>query len=168
MAADTAVRFQASIVDSEGNRVSCVSHAFVDGTSTGATLKTALGAWATALDNVIGGQIIETSLAISVPPSGLKNAPIDDSKVEETGVFDFGNASTAYVYGQQTPSLDDDKAPGGIINLADTDVAAWVTLLLGTVAGGHYTNLSNLTHSALRRAFRSNRRGRGTRKVVTP
>jgi hypothetical protein len=107
-------------------------------TQTLAQLVTAAQNIATDTDAIIGGQVFKITGAVSVPlPSGIKSTPAANSRVEQTGLFNFSQSGSPYKYGVDVPSIKDSVLAGGRINLADTAVTTWVGLL--TAAIGAFT-----------------------------
>lgn len=103
-------------------------------TQTLAQLVTAAQSIATDTDAIIGGQIIKVTAAVSVPvPSGAKALPAAGSRVEQTALFNFSQTGSPYKYGVDVPSVKDAALTGGRVNLANTDVLAWITLITGAI-----------------------------------
>lgn len=117
-------------------------------TQTLAQLATAAGMLASDTDNIIGGQIYKITAALDCAiPGDLKATPQSDSRVEETGLFNFSQGVVPYKYGIDVPSILDSVLTGGRIDLANTDVAAWVTLI--TTAIGAFSPESTAFHALL-------------------
>lgn len=161
MAADTPIRFGASLTDDDGLKASTTSHVYADSAQTVAQVKTALAAWAGAVNLVTGAAINSTRATILGPAADLTGKPVADAEISEVGVFDFTLATSGYHYGLVIPAFLETKELGGEkINNSDTDVAALITLMLGAVLGGHYTGANIDTLSAFYRSFSGNRKHR--------
>jgi hypothetical protein len=161
MAADTPMRFGASFIDSEGITASTVSHLYVDSAQTVAAVKTALAAWGDALNAITGATITSTRAAILGPGADPTGKPVANSEVVETAVFDFALATSGYHYGQVVPAiLESLVGAGEQIDPSQTDVAAFITLMLGAVLGGHYTGANIDTLASFYRSFQADRKRR--------
>lgn len=174
MAADTVAKFSASVQDEEGIKSTTLSHLYMDSAQTVAQVKTALGAWAHAVDLPSGAEITalrfevqaadvlaaQRALYIADPDTGIKTAPAADSEVQEAGIFDFSQTGIPYVWGQVIPALVEDLTSGGPVDISDPRVTGLVTLLTGAVLGGHYSGMSTAALVALTRAFRGDRKRR--------
>lgn len=130
MANSSPARLSATVVDELGTEASTVAYLMVDPTQTLATLAASAQAWAADLDAVTGGKIVKLS-AILLPgvPGGLKAAPLAGSRVEQTGVINFQDATTGHRFGMAIPSIADSKIVGGKINLSDAAIQALVVLI---------------------------------------
>lgn len=130
MALTAPARLSVTIRDELGTEASTVAYLMVDPTSTLASLAAAAQAWATDLDAVVSGRIVKVS-AILLPglPGGLKAAAAAGSRVEQTAVINFHDASTGHRFGMAIPSIADSKIVGGKLNLADAAVQALVVLI---------------------------------------
>ena len=134
--------YSATIVDGLGTKAPAVAYFNLVDTTTLATLKTDLDAWATALDATTDG-VIE-SVRINISPaltSGLgtmsdKGAAFTASRVEQTAVINFGNTVTPHKSGFAIPAIKAAAITAGKLVLTDTDVAALISLL----DGGSFTN----------------------------
>ena len=164
MAADTAVRFSATVEDETGVKGSVLTHAVVDSADTIATLVTAQQAWVSAVDGVSGAKVISSGMTFSPAlPGGIKGAAIAGARVEQTGVLNLGNNTTPYRYGVTIPALKDSLIVAGRINLTDALITTFTTLLTSAVGGGAYTNLARQTLTGVIDAvlsFRKHRRER--------
>ena len=141
MARTQAAHYSATIVDELGTEASSIAYVEVDPATALSALSTAVGAWAADMDPIIGGQITGLRLVVSVPvPGGLKSTPDAGSRVEQTGLFNFGTAVNARRYGVSVPSISDGKIAGGKINISDTDVAAFIDLLKTAATAVGFSN----------------------------
>lgn len=140
--ANVLLHFSATLVDGLGTKASSVAYLNLADTTTLATLITDLGDYASALDGatdaVIEGVRIEITPAL---PSGLgtagdKGSAFTASRVEQTAVVNFGNATTPHKWGFAIPAVKAAALSAGKLVLTDTGIAALTTLL----SGGAYTN----------------------------
>ena len=153
------LHFSATIVDGLGTEASTLSYLTVPDSATLAQINVALGTWLSELDAVTDGAIVKTAIRITpgfatiVFPTALKAATGTawlNSRVEQTGVLNFGNTVSNHRFGQVIPAIADSKLLAGKINLSDAAVALLLTLLSsGTPAGGNYTNNAQQVLSAL-------------------
>lgn len=155
--------FSYSVVDELGTKANITVPAMIDpsaGTPTALSTEwTALGG---LIDQVAGVEILSGSISIvKVRDGGWKSAPDAGSRVEQTGLFNFLNASSKYKFGLDIPGLADDKiAATGKINLADTDVANLISALTSSFTGGIFANTSLYPLTALADALLSFRKRR--------
>jgi len=141
MARTQLAHFSATVLDELGTEASTVAYVNVDPATALSALATDAGAWAADLDPIIGGQITGLRLVVSVPlPGGLKDTPDGGSRVEQTGVFNFGAGTNPRRYGVAVPSIADGKISAGKINILDTDVAAFIDLMKTAVTALGFTN----------------------------
>lgn len=160
MAADTVARFTAHVQDSSGLKGSIVAHLFIDGTQTIAAAKTALTAWLDAVYRLTDCEITEGTIQI-LPGNTSGTYPLTaGAEIEETASLDFSVPIVPYHWGETILGFKASKLTGNQINLADTDVAALVTLLTGAVLGGNYTDRSARALTALAYAFQGTRKRR--------
>jgi len=154
-------RFSFSILDGLGTRASMNVPAMIDPAMTVTQAVAAWAANATALDAMIDGQIIGGGVEIVHAAIG-KGAPTSASRVEQTGVFDFRNATTTHVFGVAVPSLADAVISGGTILLTEDGVVdVWLDILEAAITGGGvYTNAAQQAITALADAFLSFRKRR--------
>jgi hypothetical protein len=163
MAYTQEAQFSFTVQDDLGTKANMTLYYLLDPTKTIADLVTDWQAEATLAVAILGGKLIHGTARIVLTPSADQSSkPISSSRVEQTAVFDETNASNPRIYGIAVPSIADSKITGGVINLADTDVAAFVTSL--SAASGTSTSepTSNqfLVLNGLRDAFLSFRKRR--------
>lgn len=161
MANTQPARFTFSVLDELGTRASIADYAMVDPAMTVAQAVAAWGAQATALDAMLGVQIIGGGIEIVKGAAG-KGSPASGSRVEQTGVFNFANATTPHSYGVAAPGLADSVISGGRIDLTeDGPVDVWLDILEGSITGGGvYTNTAQQAITGLKDAFLSFRKRR--------
>lgn len=108
----------------------------VPDTVTVANLATFVQDYSAVLDPITGAQIDRMSIKITLPFSGAKSAPIAGSEVEKTGLFNFEQTGSFYKFGIDIPAIAASVlTTGGLIDLTNTNVQAWITFL-GTVTAG--------------------------------
>jgi len=125
------VDFQGSLTIRDELGVTATLPFFLEGpdTATLANVRTAIDAIASAADPIIGGQIVEATVTFHPGlPGGIKAVPAAASRVEQTGLFNWSNATTPYKFGIDVPSLANSKISGGKVNLADADVEAFIDI----------------------------------------
>jgi hypothetical protein len=94
-------------------------------------------------------------------PSGVKTAPVAGSRVEQTGLFTFANATNPRAFGQDVPSWADTKIVGGHIPITDTDVANFIGEMTTPASLSEFTSNQFLQLTTLRQTaipFRKRRR----------
>lgn len=162
MAATQAVRFSATLVDELGTEAAKLSYLLADPAQTITQVFTAYDAWVAALDTLTDGQIVRGRVdLIAALPSGLKAGPVVGGRIEQTGNFGFSVAGTSHRYNDVVPSEANSTISGGKISLGSGSAgAAWQTLLIGAVLGGHYTNATSQDLAAAIDAFLSFRKRR--------
>jgi len=105
-------------------------------TVTVANLATFVQDYSAVLDPITGAQIDRMDIKINLPFSGAKSAPVAGSEVEKTGLFNFEQAGSFYKFGIDIPAIAASVlTSGGLIDLTNTDIQAWITFL-GTVTAG--------------------------------
>jgi hypothetical protein len=151
-----------SLLDELGTKASSSFPLMIDPAMTVAQLVTATTAFGDLLDAIVGGAITAGSASLLFGDLGAKDGtPASGSRVEQTGVFNFNNGTTAYRFGEIAPSLADSVISGGTINLADSDVMAFVAACTASITGGGvHTNTARQTLTSLRDAFLSFRKHR--------
>jgi len=163
MALDTQGQFSFSYVDGLGTRASQVIYLQLDSTKTIANLKTDAQAMAALLVGILDVKMLEIQASVVLVPSADQTGkPISTSRVEQTGVFNFLNASNPRRFGEAVPGLSDDVISGGTIDLG-APVADFVTAM-HTISGtgasqpttNYYTLLTSLADAFL--SFRKRRK----------
>ena len=124
------------------------------------------------IDPISDSQILDYSIAVTGNAvSGAKSSPAATAENERTGLFNFSQATSPYRFGVDVPAIADTKISGGKINLADSDILAFIAAL--TAAGTALTpeSTSLYTLSALLDAlisFRKHRKAESRRSYVVP
>jgi len=143
MAYTQQAHFSFTVQDGLGTKASMIIYALLDPTKTVANLVTDIQAWATLIEPIIDSKILLADAVVSVTPTvDQTGKPADASRVEQTGVFNFANGSTTRRFGEAVPALADAVITGGTIDLADTDVAAFVTAM-GAASGTATSQATN-------------------------
>jgi len=170
MAANTVLRFSATVQDETGLKANVNSHLFIDSAQTVAATDTAFSAWISALDAITGGQVVRGQWTISPAlPGGIKSAPVAGSEVQEVATFDFTQTGVPYHYGSVVPAfLESLETSTHKPDLTAGAVAAWITLLTtAPVLGGSYTGMGNDALAALSYAFLATRKHRRGERAVS-
>lgn len=154
------VRFSHRIRDEEGIEASYTSYGTVDDASTVAAVLTDMDDLGQALDLVTGGVITNAEVHFQALCTGCKGAPVAGDWVEKTANFNFGNVANPKRFGEALPALRQSKIVGGVINLADADVAALISIYATGTAVTTYTTAVWQALTALRDAFISFRKRR--------
>lgn len=159
--ADTVpARFSFTIVDELGVEASIQAYLLVDPLCTAADLSAGWQTMATAIDGITGGQITRGQAVVVEAMTGGKGSPAAGSRVEQTGVFDYGTAVGTHVWGQAIASLADSVISGGKINLANANVIAYQAVIPGTITLGEYANSSFQALTTFKDCFISFRKRR--------
>jgi len=99
-------------------------------TDTVADLQTWAAAYLPKLDAITDGQITAATIAVTLTlPGSLKDAPAAHSEVEKTGLFNFGQTGLPYKYGIDVPAISDNVIVNGKIDLTNSDITDWISLL---------------------------------------
>src|SRR6266566_1074437 len=96
-------------------------------TATLAQIATDVASFVALSDPLTAGYIPKAELRLTFPGDGLTGVQ-GPGDIEKGGLFNFSNATDAYLQGVLVPDL----SPGvldanGLISLTNTDVAAWIT-----------------------------------------
>jgi hypothetical protein len=161
MAATQAVRFSATAVDELGTEGAILSYLMADPGQTITQVFTAYDTWVADVDAIIDGQITLGRVdLLAALPGGLKGSPTAGGRIEQTGNIGFSVHGTSHRYNQVLASFASSKLSAGKINLADTDVAAFITVLTSAALSGWYANQTSQQLNALLDAFLSFRKRR--------
>lgn len=154
--------FSYSMIDELGTKTSMSIPAMVDPTTgTPAALKTEWLALGGQFDALIGAQVTGGSVSVALKPDpGWKTAPIAGSRVEQTALLNFTNATSKYKFGVDVPALRDTAIAGGKVDLTTSIVTDVITSLLTAFTGGVFTNTSQYPLTALADALLSFRKRR--------
>jgi hypothetical protein len=117
-----------SLRDDAGKRSSVP--VYVPATGTEAQVSALADVLAEAIDNVTGAVIESISISMAhTLPAGLKAVTVADSLNGMGGLFSFDAADTPYSYSVFVPAIRPSLVTLGVIDPADTDVAAFVTAM---------------------------------------
>lgn len=109
-----------------------------------AELVAALGDWAAAVDGCTDVAFAEAAITITPAlPAGLKSATGATwlaSRMEQSGILDFGVSGQSRRHGQVVPGFSSALITGGKIDVSAPAVATLAALLTGPVLGGSYTD----------------------------
>jgi len=157
--ANVNVQYSFTLQDALGTKASMVLYSTATDTSTGANLASEWQALATLISAITSAAVLHGNA--SVMQTFTDDAPTADSRVEQTGVFDFPSSISGRLFGIAVPGLDNSVIVSGEIDLSDTDVAAFITAIQGTyTAGGVFTNNNWQQLNDLADAFLSFRKRR--------
>jgi len=172
--------FNYSILDDEGLHNNTDLFVAYDGaTETEAALEAAWVAVGSALDKIIDGAITGGSITIPLQPypgvlgvGAWKATPVNGNNVNQVMNLNFNNDFNSYATSILLPSYKESiLTPTRVPDLADTDLAAFIALILGGVAGEVFPNSRDLHDlNALRDAFLTVRKVRNQKRktIVTP
>ena len=104
-------------------------YANVADTATIAQVDTDFTTLGTALDLITGAQITKGKWSLMMGAQGVKTGAASGSRTEQTGVFDFNNASTTKKQGIAIPAFLNSLLTGGRINEVATAVSGFSALL---------------------------------------
>lgn len=108
---------------------------FDDATATLSQLTAYASTTLLKLDAVTEAQATYVAITLypSLPGSGIKTAPVAGCDVEESGLLTYQlTTPSSRSYGQDIPAFLQSAFVNGVIDLADTDVAAWTAQMLNT------------------------------------
>ena len=136
-------------LDALGVTVSSPVYVDIDDTKTVAAALADASTIAQAVDNITDAQITEVKLVIvgGMPGAG-KSAPVAGSEVERTGLFNFSQTGSPYKYGVDIPAMAEAKIVNGKIDLTNSDITNFVTVL--TTAGAVLTAVSTAIKTLVR------------------
>jgi hypothetical protein len=126
-----------SVLDADGNKMSHPIYCtFDEVTQTLGDITTFVAATGVLLDAVTDGQIIRSAFQMLLGASiGIKTAPVAGSNVQETGLFNFPLVDAINrSYGDDVPAFFQGGFLGKVIDLTNTDVAAYTAMMLGSLA----------------------------------
>ena len=160
------LHFSATIEDGLGTKGTAVAYLAPVDTTTLAALTADLATWLADLDAVTDGVIIANRVEFTPPlPGGLgtkggKGAAYTASRIEQTGLLNLSNATTAHRFGFAIPAVTDAAIADGKLDLTNAAIAEMIGLLTGCT----YTNtaaqaLVSLIDAVL--SFRKRRRQLG-------
>lgn len=161
MAKTQEAQFSYTVQDEIGVKAAITQYLLIDPTMTVTQLAALWQSNAVLIDPCISGEILHGKAELVLLPSGLKGSPGSGSRVEQTGLFTFANATNPRSFGMDFPSWADSKISGGHIPLTDTDVAALVAALDTPLTLSEFTTNQFLVLSTLRQTaitFRKRRR----------
>lgn len=168
--------FNYSILDDEGLPNNTDVYVAYDGlTETEAALEAAWVAIGSGLDKIIDGQITGGSITIPLQPypgvlgvGAWKATPAVGNNSNQVMNLNFNNDFNSYATPILIPSYKEAVlTPTRVPDLADTDLAAFITLILGGVAGEVFPNSRDLHDlNALRNAFLTVRKVRNQRRAT--
>lgn len=104
---------------------------FDNGTATLSSIAAAVSAEVGTFDAVTDAVVEYVSLTFNYAlPEGMKTDPATNCDVEETGLINFATTSEdGRTYSQDIPAVIQTALVGKNVNLANPDIAAWVTLV---------------------------------------
>jgi hypothetical protein len=121
-----AVLVSTSVQTSDGRKTIEV---FLPAATTLAQAQGFLTGFAPLVDVIMGGVIVEASVSFPLTlPGGLKSSQDAGATVHRGGLFGYDNASL-YKWSQYIPSLTPTLFVGDLVNVGDTDVAAYITAM---------------------------------------
>lgn len=161
MAYDTPIQFSFSLQDSEGVIAAETLYANADSTKLVSDLVTDYGTVLGLVEGITAGKVIHGRVSLQFGASTTGGRPVAGVPIEQTALFTEGNASNSRSFGVDVPSFLTSKISGGRPNLADTEVAAFVSALDTPATDYEFTNNQFIALNGLRRAelsFRKHRR----------
>lgn len=162
MANTQPARLSFSVSDELGTEASIAEYAMIDPAMTVAQLAAAWQAQELLLAGVLGAGIQRGAANILLVPTGGPVAPAAGSRVEQTGVSNWGNGVTAHRFGIALAGLADSVIVGGQIDLTEGQpFDLWADSILAAITGGGvFTNTATQTLTAFVDAFISFRKRR--------
>lgn len=165
MAKTQQAKISMTVQDEIGVKASVTTYLLIDPAITVTQLQGLWNSQAALLDPVIDGAILHGDASIVMTPTGLKTTPVAGARVEQTGLFTFGNTANPRSFGEDIASWASGKIVGGKIPLTDSAVAAFLAPFTTPVTLSEYTTNYFAVLSALRSAavtFRKHRRAERT------
>lgn len=128
-------------LDKLGVTVSSPYYLNIDDTKTLAAISTEVASLISSLDAISDSQITGANLQVEITlPGGLKSAPADTAENERTALFNFSQSGSPYRFGVDVPAIADSKIANGKVDLTDTNIQDFITLL--KTAGTNLTYVS--------------------------
>ena len=154
--------FSYSMVDELGTKASMSVPAMIDPTTgTPTALKAQWVVLGGTLDALSDAQILGGSVSIALKPDeAWKDAPVAGSRVEQTGLFNFSNATSKYKFGVDIPAIENTAIADGKINLTFGDVTDFLGQMISAFTGGVFANTGQYPLVALIDALLSFRKRR--------
>ncbi len=162
MANTQPARFSFSVLDELGTEASITEYAMIDPAMTVAQLAAAWQAQELLLAGVLDAGIQKGTALLLLTPTGGAIAPAAGSRVEQTAVSNFGNASTAHRFGIALAGLADAVIVGGQVDLVEGGpFDLWADSILGTISAlGVWTNTATQALTSFKDVFISFRKRR--------
>lgn len=162
MANTQAARLSFSVTDELGTSASIALYAMIDPAMTVAQLAAAWQAEELLLADILGAGIQRGTAQLVLIPTGGAVAPAAGSRVEQTGVLNFSNATTPHRNGVALAGLSDTVITAGQIVLTEGDpVDLFADSLTAAITGGGvFGNPAQQANTALVDAFLSFRKRR--------
>lgn len=125
-----------TLQDEDGQSAALKMFADIASTDTIADLNTWAAAYLPKVDAITDGVIKSARAIVDLTlPGGLKSSAVSGAEIERTGLFNFSVNSSKYRQSLDVPTMANSKTVGNKISLADTDVAAWISLILTLTNG---------------------------------
>jgi len=132
-----------TIVDGLGTKANTDFYIALDDTKTLADAVSDAQALCAAVDATLDAKVESCRITVQYQPSGMKANPTSGSRVEQTGVINFSNDTTARKQGVVLPGLKSAAIVAGKLNLTDTAIQALITLLKANPAeSGTWANFA--------------------------
>ena len=131
-----------TIVDGLGTKANTDFYIALDDSKTMADAVTDAQALCAAVDATLDAKVESCRITIDYRPNDMKASPTSTSRVEQTGVVNFSNDTTARKQGVVLPGLKNAAIVNGKLNLADTAVAALIALIKSAGTSGTWANFA--------------------------
>jgi hypothetical protein len=130
--------FSYTILDSKGVKATNIIYTAYDAlTETVSALVGAAAAYGGDLNAVIDGQITDARVIIDIAPDpSWRTAPLANSNVEQTGLFNFRQANSKYLQPNDVPAISASVLIGGRIDLSNAAIAALIGAITGSTGLG--------------------------------
>jgi hypothetical protein len=152
-------RLTASFVDDDGVKTAVHQYLQLPEATTGTLNSALLGDWATAIAALSDAVCTRAEMALSVPPSvfSLPTTP-GEEEVGEIAGFQFNLLGSEFSNTPIIPGFKESAQVGGRVDLTNTDVIAYTTLLLSALqTTGFFCDPKTLKYMSLRATFRGSR-----------
>jgi len=161
MAKTQPATYSFTVMDEIGVKASITQYLLLDPAMTVAQLAAAWQAQELLVQAVLSAGVQHGDARLDLVPTDGAVTPASGSRVEQTGLFTFGNATNSRGFGQDFAGWSNAKISSGHIPLGDTDVAALVTAMTTPASLSEFTSNQFLVLNALRTTaitFRKRRR----------
>jgi hypothetical protein len=131
-----------TVVDGLGTKATTEFYIVLDDSKTLADAVADAQALCAAVDATLDAKVESARVTVNYQPTGMKSVPTSGSRVEQTGVINFSNDTTARKQAIVLPGLKNAAIVAGKMNLADTAIAALIAFIKSAGTSGTWANFA--------------------------